>query len=73
MTYDVITPTEKFKHFPNEQLVRVYDLDDNLLHEVPVSPDFGQESTPPHEEIPVEVRINNLEQTVDNLIIEVLS
>ena len=47
MEYDVQTPQGKFKHFPDENLVRVYDDTDQLVKEIPVDPNFGQFTEPP--------------------------
>lgn len=46
MEYDVRTPQGNLKHFPDENLVRVYDDNDQLIREIPVDPGFGQAFVP---------------------------
>lgn len=41
MEYDVEAPQGNLKHFPDENLVRVYDKDHQLIREIPVDPSFG--------------------------------
>lgn len=42
MQYDITTPNLNYKHFPDENLVRVYDQDGEVTAEIPVDPNFGQ-------------------------------
>jgi len=45
MEYDIQTPQGNLKHFPEENLVRVYNDDGELIKEIPVDPNFGQATT----------------------------
>jgi len=52
MEYDIETSEANFKHFPEENLVRVYNLDGTLRNEIAVDPNFGKpivSAVNPHE------------------------
>lgn len=42
MQYDIQTPVGNAKHFPEENLVRVYDDNGELIKEIAVDPSFKQ-------------------------------